>query len=283
MAYQAGGPNRAALKSHADDSNSRPTPLPESLQQLRQWPVSADRVLKSFNTRSFKREQPGRPELMLQLVSDAVARREPIRFVMYWGKGLRPLLAPPEYACLDYLASMMSRIEKTYNPGAHLDLVFTDTHARLNGHSKDAIASYYEDLMLAARLRGFSTSVLSTLIEAPGLVPDINPMTQMPPEDLLAELSLSAAKWFRGQGTAREGAVRYFQANMVEKHVMDRAFPKSIFVTFNGSKLKPLFPDNLPIFYMYSLRHGVSDKPWFLPPDAVPESHLMRVEVARTA
>ena len=48
---------------------------------------------------------------------------------------------------------------------------------------------------------------------------------------------------------------------------MEREFPRSIFVTFNGSQLKSLFPEGLPIFYMFSLRHGISDKPWFLPPD----------------
>ncbi len=48
---------------------------------------------------------------------------------------------------------------------------------------------------------------------------------------------------------------------------MERAFSRSIFVTFNGSPLRRLFPDGLPIFYMFSFRHGISDKPWFLPPD----------------
>ena len=46
---------------------------------------------------------------------------------------------------------------------------------------------------------------------------------------------------------------------------MERAFPRSIFITFNGSHVRSLFPDTLPIFYMFSLRHGISDKPWFLP------------------
>jgi hypothetical protein len=48
---------------------------------------------------------------------------------------------------------------------------------------------------------------------------------------------------------------------------MERAFYRSIFVTFNGSQLNSLFPAGLPIFYMFSLRHGITDKPWFLPPD----------------
>ena len=45
----------------------------------------------------------------------------------------------------------------------------------------------------------------------------------------------------------------------------------SIFITFNGSEFRCLFPERLPIFYMYSLRRGVSVKPWFLPPVAALE------------
>jgi L-tyrosine isonitrile synthase len=53
--------------------------------------------------------------------------------------------------------------------------------------------------------------------------------------------------------------------NMVEKRAVEFAFPRSIFVTFNGSEFRSLFPERLPVFYMYSLRRGVSIKPWFLP------------------
>jgi hypothetical protein len=77
-----------------------------------------------------------------------------------------------------------------------------------------------------------------------------------------------AAKWYRGDRAPEEAAVTYFRMNMVEKRAVEVAFPRSIFVTFNGSEFRCLFPERLPIFYMYSLRRGVSIKPWFLPPVA---------------
>ena len=243
-------------------------------------------VLKSFNTRAFKREQPDSPELMLQIVADSIARHEPVPFVMYWGKGLRPVLAPPERACLDYLASMVGRISNAYSHGGKLSLVFTDTHATLNGHSVESIRSYFEDLTQTAKDRGFAVHLLSTMMTNSGIGPDSETATLMPSADLLASLRVSASKWFKGEGTAEEGAIRYFRANMVERKVMEVVFPRSIFVTFNGSQLRPLFPDLLPIFYMYSLRHGVSDKPWFLPPDFTigePRTKAPCVEVAHPA
>lgn len=57
--------------------------------------------------------------------------------------------------------------------------------------------------------------------------------------------------------------------NMVEKRAIELAFPHSIFVTFNGSEFRSLFPENMPIFFMYSIKRGVSAKPWFLPDQAL--------------
>jgi L-tyrosine isonitrile synthase len=264
----------AAGGLHSPDQHLRtgsPTePRPASpINRAGTWAraVTPEQILKSFNTRAFKREKPHNPELMLQFIAEAHARRAPISFVQYWGKGLRPTLAAPELACLDFLESMISRIEAIYEPGAEFTLVFTDTHAALNGHSQASIHSYFEDLVLATRRYRFNVCLLSTLVNAACLRSDERPERQVPPPEVLTELRASAAKWFKGEGSTEEGAIRYFQANMVERKVLERAFPCSIFVTFNGSQLRSLFPDALPIFYMFSLRHGISDKPWFLPSD----------------
>jgi L-tyrosine isonitrile synthase len=229
--------------------------------------ATPEQILRSFNTRAFKRENPDKPELMLEFVAQAHARGAPISFVQYWGKGLRQTLAAPEFTCLDFLSSMLSRIREIYEPGADFTLLFTDTHAALNGHSQASILSYFQDLLRATRPHRFNVCLLSSLINAPGLRPDETVESQVPTPEVLAELRASAAKWFKGEGSVEEGAVRYFHANMVERKVVERAFPRSIFVTFNGSHVKWLFPDALPIYYMYSIRRGTSDKPWFLPPD----------------
>ena len=51
-------------------------------------------------------------------------------------------------------------------------------------------------------------------------------------------------------------------------HEPELAFPNAVFITFNGSEFRCLFPDRMPIFYMYSLKRGVAVKPWFLPDEA---------------
>ena len=74
----------------------------------------------------------------------------------------------------------------------------------------------------------------------------------------------SAKKWFKGSGSVLTGATEYYKMNMTERLAVGEAFPEAIFTTFNGSELRPLFPPGLPIFYMYSVRKGVAEKPWFM-------------------
>jgi hypothetical protein len=47
---------------------------------------------------------------------------------------------------------------------------------------------------------------------------------------------------------------------MIEKRAVAAAFPEAVFVTFNGSEFRDLFPATMPIFYMYSLRRRLDHR-----------------------
>jgi L-tyrosine isonitrile synthase len=279
MAYRVTGDlSFQAADLAATGPNSKPS---TSRQDRPRFPISPESVLKAFNTRAFKREQPDNPDLMLQIVARSIARNEPVPFVLYWGKGPRANIAKPEVNCLDYLASLDARIRQRHPPGATITLIFTDTHAGLNGHSAESIAAYFNDLTVHAAQRGFATKQLSELLAGTDLA--VEARAESVPEELMPSLRESASKWFRGNGTIDEGATRYYQLNMVEKQVVERAFLHAIFVTFNGSEMRSLFPAHLPIFYMYSVRHGVCDKPWFLPADVASHQAPSNVHVLELA
>jgi len=231
--------------------------------------IAAQRVLRSFNTRAFRRERPDNPDLMLQIISEAISCNEPLSFILYWGKGPRHYVGEPEIKTLDYLAALARRVREAHVPGAAITLICTDTHAELNGHSRQDIRAYFDDVAIAGRQRGFESCWLSELMRAAGAAPSEELAHVDVPKEILPTLCASAMKWFRGDGTAEQGAIQYYQMNMSEKLVVELAFPRSIFVTFNGSALRALFPSCLPIFYMFSLRHGISDKPWFLPSNLI--------------
>ena len=223
-----------------------------------------EKILQAFNTWSFKREQPDDLASLRQVVGRAVHLMEPIPFVLYWGKGPRSKAAAPEAACLNYLSSFADRIRRVYDKGAALQLICTDTHASLNGHAQQAIEEYFASVRAEAQSRGFTDCRLAELVTA-AKDAGVQPSEIDPDPHTLQKLSDCAAKWYRGEGNANEGAVEYYRMNMIEKRAVEFAFPNAVFVTFNGSEFRCLFPDTMPIFYMYSLKRGVAVKPWFLP------------------
>lgn len=231
----------------------------------RKTTIAAEKILQSFNTWAFKREQPANVPLMLEIISAAIARAEPISFVLYWGKGPRCTLAEPDLVCLDYLAKLAHRVREAHKPGAAIKLIFTDTHAMLNGHSPESTQRYFAMVEAEARKRNVGGCFLSRLTAAERSNNPTEPPHTIVPKDMLQILTESAGKWFHGDGTAEAAALKYYRMNMGEKRTVEFAFPGSIFITFNGSELRDLFPANLPIFYMYSLRRGTGVKPWFLP------------------
>jgi hypothetical protein len=224
--------------------------------------VAPDKILQAFNTWAFKREQPTNPDLMEPVIAAAIAEGRPVPFCLYWGKGPRREVAEPDHQCLDYIGELATRVACAYEHGAAITLIFTDTHARLNGHGVDSMDDYFGGVEAEARARGFATCRLGDLTQAV----DLATLDELPAsEEVLRRLATCAAKWYRGDGSAEDGAVKYYEMNMIEKRAVEVAFPGSIFVTFNGSEFSALFPDRLPVFHMYSLKRGISVKPWFLP------------------
>ena len=72
-------------------------------------------MLQAFNTWAFKREQPDDSQAAAGAVAEAsIGSSKPVPFVLYWGKGPRCALAEPDTACLDYLASLASRVRQAY-------------------------------------------------------------------------------------------------------------------------------------------------------------------------
>ena len=224
----------------------------------------SEEVLKAFNTWAFKREQPSDISLLRSFVSRAVRQEEPVSFIAYWGKGPRDEIADPDLQCLQYLQQMMRRIDSIHKPGSELHLVLTDSHARLNGHKARSINKYFKSVEAAAHRHGFSSWRLQALTKS--MQPALKMITSQNmehPKELLIELEKSAAKWYQGGKSVDVGAKLYFDMNMVERRVIERIFSTSIFITFNSSDMRVLFPNKLPVFYMYSMKKGVGVKPWF--------------------
>jgi len=219
-------------------------------------------VLASFNTWAFKREQPSSIAAIKARIEDAIQSSRPLQFVLYWGKGPRKVAADPDLACLDFLAKLAARVRKAHGPGAEIVLLFTDTHAELNGHARADADCYFAEVGDWAAHRGFKSRRLSSVARAAGR--ELAAHAAEVDRTRITMLADKAERWFRGEGSSRDGAERYLRANLVERRAVEIVFPRGIFATFNGSEYDFLFPERMPRFYMYSLRKGCSVKPWFL-------------------
>ena len=224
----------------------------------------AEAVVQAFNSWAFKREQPDDAGRLKRLAALAIEQGAPLPFVLYWGRGPRAEIAEPERQCLEFLAALGKRVEAQHPPGADITLICTDTHAALNGYAPATTRRYFAGVEAAAAELGFRACFLSDLVQWAEDRIDRTRADDPPPHQTLGALTASASKWYRGDGSVEDGAKRYFSANMIERQAVEAAFPDAIFITFNGSEQRALFPENMPIFYMYSIRRGVAVKPWFM-------------------
>ena len=67
-----------------------PRPFPNG--SVQQPNASAQKVVQTFNTWAFKREQPSDLALLESVAARAIERGSPLEFVLYWGKGPRSLI-----------------------------------------------------------------------------------------------------------------------------------------------------------------------------------------------
>jgi len=239
---------------------------------------SSDALIQTFNSWAFKREHPDNVERLRSLAHEAIAQHRPLGFVLYWGRGPREGFAPPERQCLDYLSQLARRVASLHAPGADVTIIFTDTHAMLNGYGETSTRRYFAEIEREATKRDFKCCYLSDVVAWAEDRIDAERAEEAPSAEILSQLTVSAAKWYRGEGEYEDGARRYYKSNMIEKQAVEAVFKESVFVTFNGSEHRALFPDRMPIFFMYSIRRGVSVKPWFMA--STPESAIAEPECA---
>lgn len=222
-----------------------------------------ENIIDSFDTWKFKREQPFNYEKLKEIVSVAVLKSEPIKFITYWGKGGKDDSGEPEKQTLKFLNEFFNRIRNIYPSGIELTILFTDTHAELNGHSKESTRKYFASMDQLAKAYSFKTTNLSEFIgyDRERLLSTIDSVSIE--NKLLNILVGSAEKHYCVSKDYELGAKLYYLQNQLEKERIDEKYKDYVFLTFNGSKINGLFPKNLPIFYMYSMKKGQSIKPWF--------------------
>ncbi len=240
---------------------------------------AAEAVLSSFNTWKFKSEKPD-PRIR-DIVETCVADNRPIPFSMYWGKGEWDEAAEPEHAALRFLRSFRKKIHNInladtdrpdYGKSTTLKVIFTDTHAVLNGYEEQRIQAYF-DSVRGAMLR-IMDSMDSETVNMSDITGEINP-EQMKgksthdqiPMDIQQALLIASRKHSRDKDSDPwTSAQEYFALNKLEIPAVEKHCAGSIFLTYNSRKWNALLPTQLPIFYMHAVNDEATKKkikPWF--------------------
>jgi len=223
---------------------------------------SVQKVLGAFNTWSFKRCQPRHIDKMRDMVLSCIQDNKPLSFVMYWGKGERDSPNERESDALKYLNDMLSKIRTEHAAGATAALILTDTHAQLNGHETANVNRYFLEMeKLASQYQGIQTIYFTTFckLEEKLLIAKAN--THPLSKEVMNRLQPSALRHSK-KYPPEQGAALYYWQNQIEKEKVSSVFKNHIFVTYNGNDVDFLFPDDMPIFYMYSMARGRGEKPW---------------------
>ena len=224
----------------------------------------AEKILKVFNVRKFKREKSHTEESLIKSISECVKEKEPIKFVMYWGKGDRNAVATPDLKAIKSLLDFCETTKKEYEHGFELTLIFSDTHAAINGYDPGGVKAYFDSVKSEVAKYGVKAIHLSDLVK----YDEVKLLSQSDSleieTNLFRLLKESSQKHCRNFKSDYEiGAKVYYLQNQLEKQEVEKRFKDYIFLTYNGSELNEILPMKLPIFYMYPIKRGSSDKPWF--------------------
>jgi asparagine synthase (glutamine-hydrolysing) len=225
----------------------------------------AQKVLDSFNTWKFKKEQPNTEEKLIESILQNIRKKQPIKFVMYWGKGDREYVSDIDLMAIERLLDFKSFIKKEYPKGVELTFIFTDNHAKLNGYSSEGATAYFNSVRKEVEKHGIKNILLSELVEYNEDKISKDADNVLINDDLLNNLVKSSERHYKHpENNYLVGAKIYYLQNQFERKAVEQKFGDNIFLTYNGNEVDGILPTKLPVFYMYSYRKGFSEKPWFM-------------------
>jgi L-tyrosine isonitrile synthase len=191
---------------------------------------------------------------------DLMVTESPLNFVLYWGVWKRPQLNRSAIRLISRLEEFRSQAVATLGIPTQVQIVFTDTHAAINGVDQETIAKGRVELTKAVP-QSFQVCSMSSLVQPSNFIvtwePDSNSKQRR-----VADLLVDQANKLFGEDAAAERASKYYVANIKEAPSVAVRWPLGIFLHYGLPELKVMLP-SLPILYCLAGAKGSSKKPWF--------------------
>ena len=218
--------------------------------------------------RRYNREKPYLTEDLKARLTYFVENDLSIKLVGFWGVGFKEKANWSDKASCEFLLQLNNEVKLIYPKGIRFVFIFATMHGIHNGVEKSTINSYVDDIKVLFEKYSFESIYLETLWEKYGIsFEKINELFDKKSADWWekvenAELIETNAKNRNERLTSREAAQKYFIMRTLEKDMLEKEFPESIFHAFSDSRLREVLPD-MPTLYFYA-RKGWSDTPWFV-------------------
>ena len=248
---------------------------------------------KYLNLKTFFSDRKGAERtITLNTLTNHIANSNKglVDFVMLWGASNKTASTQSDAESLLYLFHFLKRVEDIYQVKTNLTLIFTDTHAYLNGYSDSNYSRYIKDISYHIKKHSFKW-VLSSLMckdkimasgydTYPGFIDNIiaNSMELFNTINL-DEKNLGAVENFYKYAlrhcnrigkhesglafkNAEAAAKAYLYFAFFEKAVITKAFEGAAFITYMSREEEFALPD-LPIIRLFSMKSGLRTRPWF--------------------
>ncbi|MFH0856948.1 MAG: L-tyrosine/L-tryptophan isonitrile synthase family protein [bacterium] len=222
------------------------------------------KILAQFNTWKYKRAHPSKIQEMGKIIEDCAMKNIPIPLVGYWSIGNKSLPDKNEYAALSYLDELRNNVRKIYGPGIKITFIISDLHAKNNLIPDEKIKSYTEEIEKILANSGFSTIRLSELYKKYNLsIKKINCCGKIwwlffPLKNILVKQAARVSLREDKNLCARQ----YALMRIAESKILEKEYKDYIFITYSSPLFKSLHP-RLPTLYLYSIKKGCSEAPWF--------------------
>ena len=232
---------------------------------------TSQEAFKIFDRARFRKAKTPDKENIIQIIQTSLIEDVPFYLTGYWGVGHRDHANDQDRGVLDNLGALVNDINQHVSkPIAKIKFILTDLHGKANFIPELSAGKYFKAIEKDLQKRGFEYVYLSEIWRQKGLIFE-NILEQIHQEDfkrsweefsLRGQFIKQSAR--RGHGNAKKGAQRYYAIVMAEREaVAQYCGGKTIFFTHNDLEYKIVHPA-LPAIYIYSIKPGFSDKPWFL-------------------
>jgi hypothetical protein len=214
-----------------------------------------------------------------------------VNIIKYWGAGDKSSADQNDLTALIHLLGFIRALEKKFQKSINLTLIFTDTHAILNGYPINDFKKYFKDIGRVLNYFNydhiFMSEILSNYLHENNLknveelVQSIistcrNRNLEIFYEDSgpIETLRRSAEKYslrYKNKGNFNKNAFEnidqavdsYLTITALEKPVIEKRYENSLLLTYNSFLDGYLTLPGLPAIQIYSYRRGVISRPWF--------------------